>query len=236
MLTEKIKELKFRPTVLAEQVSHILKDAILDGTLKGGDQLVEAELQRQFGVSKSPIREALRDLETKGLVVIKPRKGAFVKTVTRRDIEEMFPVRAALEGLAAREAYHRMNGDVLREMRQTVQKMEKAVKDSDVKTYWEYHYLFHEIFIDASGNEMLINILRTLRMHTIWYRFSYQYYKEDLHKSLAIHKKILSLFRKKDSDIWELENLVRNHCEAALGRFLGYLEEQRALGGDRLEI
>jgi DNA-binding GntR family transcriptional regulator len=227
MLKEKIKNLNFKPAVLGDQVSQVLTEAILDGTLEGGDQLVEAELQKVFGVSKSPIREALRDLERKGLVVIKPRKGAFVKTVTRKDVEEMFPVRAALEGLAAREAHSRMNGDVLTKMEEKVQKMGKAVEKKDVKAYWEHHYSLHEIFIDASANEMLIKMLRTLRMHTVWYRFSYQYYQEDLRKSLAIHKRILNLFRRKDSDIQELEHLVRNHCEAALGRFLDYLEEQK---------
>ena len=84
-LTGKIKDFDFRPHVLGEQVSHILMEAILEGVLRGGDQLVEVELQKQFGVSRSPLREAFRDLEKKGLVVIIPRKGTYVKQVNRKD-------------------------------------------------------------------------------------------------------------------------------------------------------
>ena len=102
-LTGKIKDLRFRPHVLGQQVSHILTEAILEGVLKGGDQLVEAELQKQFGISRSPLREAFRDLEKKGLVFIIPRKGTYVKQLSRKDIEDNFPVRAMLEGLAAQE-------------------------------------------------------------------------------------------------------------------------------------
>ena len=90
-LSGKIKDLEFKPHVLGEQVSQILTEAILEGLLKGGDQLVEAELQKQFGVSRSPLREAFRDLEKKGLVVIVPRKGTYVKQISRKDIEENFP-------------------------------------------------------------------------------------------------------------------------------------------------
>ena len=97
----KSKAMDFKPQVLGEQVSQILIDAILQGSLKQGDQLIEADLQQHFNVSRSPLREAFRDLEKKGLVEIIPRRGAFVRTVTTKDIEENFPVRATLEGLAA---------------------------------------------------------------------------------------------------------------------------------------
>ena len=83
-LSERIKENFFRPTVLVERVSRILTEAIVEGALKGGDQLIEADLKEQFGISRSPLREAFRDLEKKGLVEIKPRKGTFVKKITRR--------------------------------------------------------------------------------------------------------------------------------------------------------
>ena len=96
-LTGKIKDFDFRPHVLGEQVSHILMEAILEGVLRGGDQLVEVELQKQFGVSRSPLREAFRDLEKKGLVVIIPRKGTYVKQVNRKDIEDNFMHRGWLK-------------------------------------------------------------------------------------------------------------------------------------------
>jgi DNA-binding GntR family transcriptional regulator len=92
---------KFKPLLLAQQVSQVLTDAILDGRLASGEQLVETKLQAEFGISRTPLREAFRELEKRGLVEIFPRRGAFVRQLSRQDIDDNFPVRAALEGLAA---------------------------------------------------------------------------------------------------------------------------------------
>ena len=225
-LIGKFKDLNFRPHVLGEQVSNILTEAILVGVLKGGDQLIEAELQKQFGISRSPLREAFRDLEKKGLVAIIPRKGTFVKRITRKDIEENFPVRAVLEGLAAGEAYQKMSPEVLSKMEQILEKMSLAVKNNDTKSYWRNHLEFHDTFIKASGYDILIDILKTLRMHSLWYRFSYQYYQEDLQGSLDIHRKIYEFFRDQQADKQQIANLVQNHIQDAFQKFLAYLDEQ----------
>jgi DNA-binding GntR family transcriptional regulator len=228
LLSGKIKDMDFKPFVLVEQVSRVLTEAILEGVFKGGDQLIEADLKSQFGISRSPLREAFRDLEKKGLVEIVPRKGTFVKKINRRDIEEHFPVRSVLEGLAAREAHGKLTDEDLQEMSLELDHMKDAVLKGDAKVYWENHLLFHEIFINASDNLLLIKMLKTLRMHTMWYRFSYQYYKEDLSHSWKVHRKILDLFKSKKSDVDELEKVVRDHIAVAAGRFLVYLEEQEA--------
>ena len=225
-LERRIKEIDFKPLVLVEQVSRILSLAILEGDLKGGDQLIEADLKDKFGISRSPLREAFRDLEKKGLVEIIPRKGTFVKKITRRDIEEHFPVRSVLEGLAAREACKKLTEEDLDEMTLSLKNMKSAVSRNDPKTFWRNHLLFHEIFINASANLILINLLKTLRVHTMWYRFSYQYYKEDFNKSLKIHERILHPFKGKKTNSKELEDAVRDHIEVAAERFLVYLEEQ----------
>ena len=228
MPTERIEPIDLRSNILGEQVSRILYDAIIEGVLKGGDRLVEADLQRKFGVSRSPLREAFRDLEKKGLVVIVPRKGTFVKSITRKDIEDNFPVRSVLEGLAAKEAYGKIDPKELKKLVQTLQGMEKAVLRRDVKLYWKHHLQFHETFIGACGNEVLIAILRTLRMHSMWYQFCYQYYQEDLQKSLGVHQKICDQFHDNRTDPSSLGRLVQHHIEAALERFLAYLEAQDA--------
>jgi len=190
MLTGKIDTQNFRSDVLAVQVSSALTEAILKGTLKGGDRLIEKELQEQFGISRSPLREAFRDMEKKGLVNIIPRKGTFVRSITREDIEENFPVRAVLEALAAKQAFSRMTEEDLDKMARTLLGMKTAVKENDTKAYWKSHLEFHECFIKCSGNSVLINLLQTLRMHSLWYRFAYQYYQEDLKKNLTVHQKI----------------------------------------------
>ena len=228
MPTDNIEPIDLNPSVLGEQVSRILSDAILEGVLKGGDKLVEAELQKKFSISRSPLREAFRDLEKKGLVVIVPRKGTFVRSITRKDIEDNFPVRSTLEGCAAKEAHGKMTSKDKKKMVQALQGMEKAVRGRNIKRYWKHHLQFHETFIGACGNDVLIGILQTLRMHSLWYQFSYQYYQEDLQKSLAVHKKICDLFHDNQTDSSKLGQLVQHHIEVAFERFLEYLESQDA--------
>ena len=226
MPTDQIGQFDLKSNVLGEQVSRILTEAILEGALKGGDKLVEAELQKKFNVSRSPLREAFRDLEKKGLVQIVPRKGTYVKRITRKDLEDNFPVRSALEGMAAAEAHRKMTDKDKRQISEALKKMETAVEESDTKKYWKYHLRFHECFIDACGNDVLINILKTLRMHSMYYRFAYQYYQEGLRGFLDTHKRINALFQNPDADQAEISKLVQGHIEVAHERFLVYLENQ----------
>ena len=217
----------FKPQVLGEQVSQILIDAILEGSLKQGDQLIEADLQQHFNVSRSPLREAFRDLEKKGLVEIIPRRGAFVRTVTTKDVKENFPVRAALEGLAAREAYSRLTAQDLKQLKKAFSGMQQAVVNKQYATYRKHHHVFHDTFIKASGNDLLIELLETLRMHRLWYFLSFHYHKEDFKKSLAVHNKILKLFEGRNTDVNELDNWVQTHIDKALDFFLDYIQSHK---------
>ena len=226
VLEKKIKEFEFKADLLSAQVSKILTEAILEGLLEGGQKLVEMEIQEMFGISRSPLREAIRDLEKKGLVTIVPRRGAFVRKVTVKDIEDIFPVRANLEGLAARLAYVNIRQADLDKMRDTLVKMLKAARAGDTKSYWRHHSTFHEIFISASGNDVLIDTLRRLRLHSLWYRFSYQYYEEDLQKQVRIHERIYRLFADRKADVKALEKVVHGHIEVAFEKFLGYLSQK----------
>jgi DNA-binding GntR family transcriptional regulator len=105
--------------------------------------------------------------------------------------------------------------------------MERAVCSKDATAYWKSHIAFHDIFIAASGNEALIGILKTLRMHSMWYRFSYQYYREDLGKSFTVHQQIFEMFGNPQTKASELGALVQHHIEVASERFLAYLEVQK---------
>jgi succinate dehydrogenase hydrophobic anchor subunit len=97
--------------------------------------------------------------------------------------------------------------------------MKEAAGKSDGKAFMENHIIFHETIIKASGNDVLVKVLDNLRMHSMWYRFAYQYYKWDFQRSSTIHQKILDLFWNKNSDEQEIENTVRGHIEIALERF-----------------
>ncbi len=223
-----------KPVGLGAQVAEMLTTAILEGQFKGGDQLVEQDLQLRFGVSRSPLREAFRELEKKGLVDIVPRRGSFVKRISHTDIEQHFPVRAVLEGLAARLAARAMQHDTLAALSGTLDLMKAAVAAGDTRAYYRHHLVFHEYFIGASGNDLLISTLQTLRMQNLWHRFSYQYYQESLENSCRVHQQIYDLFADPQADIDEIGRLVEDHINVALDRFLNYLSScERADGQGR---
>ena len=206
----------FQPLVLTEQISNILLSAILDGSIEPGTQLLEHELQKEFQVSRTPIREAFRNLEKKGIVVILPRKGAFVKEVTLSDIKENFPVRANLEGLAAKLAHHNLDAESIDHMHAMLRDMESASQADDGNHYTKSHDAFHEIFIKASHNKMLIEILQNLRLHRLWFFVSYRFHKHNFQSSINIHKKICEMFSDANSSSDDIEIVVRNHILKAL--------------------
>lgn len=210
---------------LVEQITDFLTQAILDGQYTSGDRLVEAELQRQLGVSRSPIRESFRILEKKGLITNVPRKGTYVRKIIQKDIEENFPIRANLESLAGRLAVPNLTAKDLEKMESAFARMGEAAKKNDFKSYLQHHLQFHNIFIKASQNDTLIEILENLRNQSIWFRYSYLYIQESFDYAIKVHRKILDYFIKKDAD--HLEPLIKEHIMIALGRFIEFLESKK---------
>jgi DNA-binding GntR family transcriptional regulator len=217
MLSERLKHLELRTVGMGQAISENIVQAIMTGVLNEGEQLVEAELQKLYGVSKSPIREALREVAKMGFVVIKPRRGAFVKAITQRDIEENFRVRSVLEALAAREAYATMTEAELSEMSNCLENMRRAVRDKDPERYWECHRRFHDSYLLASHNQALIEILQNLRMRNTWYRFARQLYTGDLEVDFTPHVAIFTHFQKRDIPEEALETIMTRHTVIGLG-------------------
>lgn len=220
----------FKPVSLVDQITGVLSLAILEGKFKGGEQITELALQKQFEVSRSPVREALRDLEKKGLVEILPRKGAFVKKITRQDIEQVFPIRSVLEGLAARQASRRITKKECRQMEDAFRGMKLAASNRKASNFMMYHDAFHKTFIDASENTILIEILKKLQMVSIWFRFSHQFavffesQGEYFKNSIKLHENILNLFLSPKRNEEEIEYAVKKHIEDAVGYVLAFLE------------
>lgn len=208
------------PISLVEQIAQFLTNAIVEGQLIGGQRLVENDLGRKFGTSRAPVRESFRILEKNGLVNIVPRKGAFVRRITRRDIEEIIPVRGYLEGLAARQAIPNLTFEDIEQMELALDGMEKAEKD-DFKSYLSWHSKFHEIFILAGRNQILTTILENLRRQSMWFRFLYLYVRENYNYELGIHREILDLFIRKDVD--RAEAVVKEHILSSLDGFIQFL-------------
>ena len=227
-MSPQIRKKEFSPRYslpLVEQIGEFLTQAIMDGQFTSGQRLVENELQRRFGVSRTPIRESFRILEKKGLIHNIPRKGTYVRKITQKDIEENFPVRANLESLAARLALPFLTPHDLEKMEACFSRMSGAGKNNDFKSYLKYHTQYHDVFIRASRNDTLIELLENLRNQAIWFRYSYLYVQEAYDYAVKVHRQILDYFIKKDTD--HLEFLIREHILIALNRFVQFLESKK---------
>ena len=212
-IQQKLADIDLEDMGLAQRISNALLQAILDRKLRGGDRLVETELQKRFKVSRSPLREALRDLENKGLVVIKPRRGTFVKKITRGDIDDHYPVQASLEGLAARQAAGQLGQKDCRHLAGHLEAMEKASSVGDTKTFLRFHEAFHMVYIEGSRNQLLIDMIMKLRLRGIRLRYFFPHTPEYCRQSLAIHHRIKDEICASEPDSTLVENLVREHIE-----------------------
>jgi DNA-binding GntR family transcriptional regulator len=151
-----------RRTVLREEVKAILLERILSGYYAPGDRLVEIRIAQEFGVSQAPVREALRDLESVRFVESAPFRGARVRGVSDEELIEVFPIRGALEEVAAREAAKRLNGDVAG-LEAELAGMRKA---HDVREQVEHDARFHQLILEASGNRRLLELWQSLQVET----------------------------------------------------------------------
>jgi DNA-binding GntR family transcriptional regulator len=142
-------------TVLREQIKEILLERILRGELEPGERLVETRLARELGTSQAPVREALRDLQLLRLVESEPFRGARVRAVDDAQLLPVFPVRAALEDLAAREAAVRAGGDV-EPLEREVAEMRRAAARGDWRTQISADLAFHRALVELAENEPLL--------------------------------------------------------------------------------
>ncbi|MDQ3653963.1 MAG: GntR family transcriptional regulator [Chloroflexota bacterium] len=150
--------------VFREDVKEFLLDAILGGDLKPGDRIVETRVAQQVGVSQGPVREALRDLELFGFVVSEPFRGTRVREITPADLIEVYPIRAALEGVAARVAARHMDGGAIRHLESCLGIMRQAAISNNRKSHIEADIQFHRFIILKSGNRMLLQMWESTRL------------------------------------------------------------------------
>ncbi len=225
-LTELVPEKSFQFTVLSDHIVEVLSRSILTGKLEGGLRLVESDLQQAFKTSRSPIREALRELGLLGLVEILPHRGTFVKRLTKEDVRHTIPVRAALEGLAARELYERVTPELLDLMFEIMDDMNQTAKRQHREEYWDHHLRLHELMVSAADNPVLSQALRPLRTKTQWCRFSLERQKEeDLAMHVEEHRRMLDHLKTKDLSGEAFEELIRNHVIRNLQKFINYMDD-----------
>jgi DNA-binding GntR family transcriptional regulator len=162
--TSKLSSIKRR--VFREEIREQLIDEILSGRLAPGSRIVETRLAQKFGVSQAPVREALRDLELFGFVVCSPFRSTYVRQISTDDILESYPVRAALESLAAREAALRIDDETLARLEELIGEMRHAAQQGDHRAHVDADFAFHHTIIKAAHNRMLEHVWQTMRLAT----------------------------------------------------------------------
>lgn len=186
---------------LRDIVFQTLRNAIITGELQPGERLMETQLAEKLGVSRTPIREAIRKLELEGLVVMVPRKGAQVAQFTEKDIQDVLEVRAALEALAAKLACRRMDDRAFLKLQLAIAEYSYAAKNKDLETMIEKDVEFHDIICNATQNDKLIQLFNNLKEQVNRYRITYLKNAEDSETVEAEHLAILDALKNKDEEV-----------------------------------
>ena len=219
---------------LRDVVFNTLRQAILKGELEPGERLMEIQLAERLGVSRTPIREAIRKLELEGLVLMIPRKGAEVAKISARSLRDVLEVRRALEELAIELACERMSQDELNELDRAQEDFKQAVEQGDAMSIAQTDEHYHDLIYQGTGNEKLVQMLNNLREQMYRYRLEYIKDKDKRQILLLEHDHILRAL--KGRNIAEARAAVREHIdnqEITVSRNIKEKEQQQSLRGRR---
>lgn len=209
---------------LREIVFESIREAILNGVFKPGERLMEIQLAEELGVSRTPVREAIRILELENFVIMVPRKGAYVAGVSLKDVAEVFEIRSALEGLAASLAAERITDSELEQMEQALlyrAQEEETELEQSVKSDTDFHALVYR----ASRNERLIQILANLREQIQRFRTTSLAVPGRMKAAIEEHWAILEALKNHDSEA--AQSLTIAHIETAENVMFGTLNTKQ---------
>lgn len=209
-MSENVKEsFKIQTKSVREQVYETLKNAIFDGRYEGGYHLSERVLANKFGVSTTPIKEALRHLEKEGLVITKPRKGTFVSESIMNSVEEINLARAALEGVAAQLAASKITDKELEELENIIKKMEFYTKEGNNKKVSSYNITFHNIIRKAARNDYIFQQIKSVHSFDQFFREKALDHHDELDRAFEDHYLIFNKIKNRDPE--GAENAMRKH-------------------------
>lgn len=185
---------------LRDVVFNTLRQAILTGELKPGERLMEIHLADRLGVSRTPIREAIRKLELEGLVTMVPRKGAEVAQITEKSMNDVLEVRRAMDALCVELACDRIGEQELERLKRACDDFAKAVETKDVKQIAQADVALHDIIVQATGNQRLIQLVNNLSEQMYRYRFEYIKDFRQHEKLVEEHRIIYESIVRKDKE------------------------------------
>ena len=194
---------------LSDRIFEIIEEAILSGSIGPGERIIETELAKNLGTSKSPVREALKKLEGEGVVDLLPRKGFIVKKIDRKSVEEFCEVMFIVEPPVAILSLKRRDRTICKKLDKILKDMKRSLSQKEYRLYLTLNRNFHGLFYELTENELITKIFRILYNQTDIFRSTFLYTGERLLRSMEEHLAIADAYQKGDQKV--LEKAVRNH-------------------------
>lgn len=196
---------------LYEDVAEILREKIFSHELEPGSWIDESSLTEQLGISRTPLREAIKVLSAEGLITMKLRRGAYVTEVTSQDLHHIFQVLALLESQAAKDVALKANDHQLEILDAIHTKLEKSAADRDMERFFDINQEFHDKLIEISGNEWMRRVIQDLRKVLKLKRKTSLSKQGRLEQSLLEHRQILTALITRNPN--QAETLMKNHLK-----------------------
>ncbi|NMG64623.1 FCD domain-containing protein [Azoarcus indigens] len=210
---------RIAPLALYQEVAERLRQRIFSHELPPGTWVDEQALAEQYGISRTPLREALKVLASEGLVTLKPRRGCYVTEISERDLDEVFTIMALLEGECARSSAARASAAELEELQDIHRDLERAAEAEDIDRFFEANQAFHHRVQSLADNRWLLQVIEDLRKVIKLSRHHSLFSEGRLEQSLAEHRGILDALLARDAEAAEAR--MREHISsgrAALAR------------------
>lgn len=196
-------------SALYEQVAERLRQRIFAHELPPGTWIDEQALAAQYGISRTPLREALKVLASEGLVTLKPRRGCYVTEISPQDLDDIFPLMALLEGRCAAEATAKATAGDLEALAARHQQLESAARDGRIEAFFEANQEFHRQIQQIAGNRWLLSVIQDLRKVLKLSRLHSLSLEGRLQNSLEEHRAILAALEARDGPL--AERLMHDH-------------------------
>jgi DNA-binding GntR family transcriptional regulator len=199
---------------IRERAFEYLKNAVLSGRFNPGERLTEEHLAKKLGISRTPIREALHKLESEGLIKPLATRGFIASLDSKEEVEELFEIRAVLEGYALRVICGRVTDLVLKQLEETVEKAEEALRSRCLDEVFQWNTRFHDTLHELiTDKHRLYHQMVTMRQYVLRYRKNTLQYPDGGRRTVDGHRKILLALRLRDPDL--CEKLMREHIQQA---------------------
>ncbi|HAQ55529.1 MAG TPA: GntR family transcriptional regulator [Anaerovibrio sp.] len=213
---------------LREVVCETLRDAIRKGKLKPGERLMESQLAEDLGVSRTPVREAIRKLELEGYVIMMPRRGTYVANLSIRDVNEVFEIRTSLDSLASGLAAERITDEELERLQRLLVAIGGYIEENDMDKIVECDTEFHDLLYQASRNSRLVGIIFNLREQLTRFRSTSMAFPGRLKATLEEHRRIVEAIAQ--GDVAEARAAAEYHMEKSEQTLLESMEVMKKRG------